>query len=66
MKGIGQVMTFSKIGDQNTFEIKEFLELKEGEAVLIPSETYHWHGSAENQVSSQMSFMKNGNTSWFD
>jgi len=66
MKGIGQLVTFSKIEDKNTFEIKESLELKEGEAVLLPSGTPHWHGATENQNSSQLSFMKNSNTTWFD
>lgn len=65
MKGIGQLVIFSKIGD-NSFEIKEILELKEYEAVLIPSGTPHWHGAIENKDSSQLSFMKNGNTAWFD
>jgi len=65
MEGIGQIETFSKIGDQTKFEIKELLELKEGEAVLIPSETLHCHGATENHISSQLSFMKNGNTYWF-
>ncbi len=66
MEGIGQLVTFSKIEDKNTFETKESLELKEGEAVLLPSGTPHWHGATENQNSSQLSFMKNSDTTWFD
>jgi len=50
---------------QNKFEIKESLKIKEGKAVLIPSGTPHWHGATENQDSSQLSFMKNGNTFWY-
>jgi len=50
---------------QNKFEIKESLELNEGEAVLIPSGTPHWHGVTENQNSSYLSFMKNGSTFWY-
>ncbi len=66
MEGTGQLVTFSKIEDKNTFETKESLELKEGEAVLLPSGTPHWHGATENQNSSQLSFMKNSDTTWFD
>ena len=64
MEGIGQVVIFSKIDD--TFEMKESLELVKGEAVLIPSGTPHRHGATENQTSSQLSFMKNSDTTWFD
>ena len=60
------MVIFSKIGVQNTFEIKESLELKEGESVLIPSGTPHCHGATQYHVSSQLSFMKNGKTFWFD
>ena len=66
MEGIGRLVTFSKIEDKNTFETKESLELKEGEAILLPSGTPHWHGASENHSSSQLSFMKNSDTTWFD
>jgi len=66
MEGVGQIEIFSKIDEQNRLEIKESVELKKGEAVLIPSGTPHWHGATENHESSQLSFMKNGNTTWFD
>ena len=62
MKGVGQIGIFSKINGQNRFETKEFLELKEYESVLIPYGTPHWHGARKNHESTQMSFMKNGNT----
>ena len=64
MKGIGQIVTFSKI-DDHKFKINESLELEENESVLIPSGTPHWHGATENHSSSQLSFMKNGKTFWF-
>ena len=59
MDGIGQVVTFSKIENLDSLEIKESLKLAKGEAVLLPSGTPHWHGATENQNSSQLSFMKN-------
>jgi len=65
MKGVGKIEIFSKTDKQNTLETKESLELREGEAVLISSGTPHWHGATENHESSQLSFMKNGNTFWF-
>ncbi|MCV0410433.1 cupin domain-containing protein [Nitrosopumilus sp.] len=64
MKGIGQIVTFSKINDHK-FKIDESLELGENESVLIPSGTPHWHGATENHSSSQLSFMKSGKTFWF-
>ena len=68
MSGTGQLVIFSKINtdQKNTaLEIEKSLKLKEGEAVLIPAGTLHWHGATESQNSSQLSFMKNGNTFWF-
>lgn len=67
ISGIGQLVIFSKINNNqdNTLEIEKSLKLEEGEAVLIPAGTLHWHGATENQSSSQLSFMKNGNTFWF-
>ena len=68
MSGTGQLVIFSKINNENddtTLEIENSLKLQEGEAVLIPAGTLHWHGATDNQTSSQLSFMKNGNTSWF-
>jgi quercetin dioxygenase-like cupin family protein len=66
MAGTGQLVTFSKVNEQtNSLEIENSLELEEGEAVLIPAGTLHWHGATEHQNSSQLSFMKNGKTFWF-
>ncbi|MGY5149709.1 MAG: cupin domain-containing protein [Candidatus Nitrosopumilus sp. bin_68KS] len=65
MEGIGQIEILSKIGNQNKFEIKESLELKKDEAVLIPSGIPHWHGATDDHASSQLSFMNNVKTHWF-
>ena len=68
MSGIGQMVIFSKINNEQkiiTLEIEKSLKLQEGEAVLIPAGTLHWHGATDSQNSSQLSFMKNGNTFWF-
>jgi quercetin dioxygenase-like cupin family protein len=65
ISGVGKLEIFSKI-DDTSFELEESLELNEGDAVLIPPETPHWHGATEKHESSQLSFMKNGSTIWFD
>ncbi|MGD8707380.1 MAG: cupin domain-containing protein [Nitrosopumilaceae archaeon] len=68
MSGIGQVVIFSKINDEQEspiLEIEESLTLNKGEAVLIPAGKLHWHGAVDNQNSAQLSFMKNGKTFWF-
>ena len=68
IEGKGHLEIFSKThndGKNTILDIKDSLELDKGEAVLIPAGTLHWHGATENQNSSQLSFMKNGNTFWF-
>ena len=66
--GSGVLAIFSKIDytkKEATLKIENTLNLEEGEAVLIPAGTLHWHGARENENSSQLSFMKDGNTFWF-
>lgn len=66
MAGVGKIVIFSKVNDdkESPLEIEKDIELKQGEAILIPSGKLHWHGSTA-QSSSQLSFMKNGQTFWF-
>ena len=68
LKGNGKLVTFSKIKHtekETTVQVEKTMNLNEGEAIMIPSGTLHWHGAIENKDSSQFSFMKNGNTFWF-
>ena len=70
IKGKGRLVTYSEIDtiDDSTkasLRINQSIELEENDIVLIPSSTLHWHGASEDQYSSQMSMMKNGNTVWF-
>jgi quercetin dioxygenase-like cupin family protein len=70
IKGKGHLVTYSEIEPINdntraNLRIEKSIELKENDAVLIPSGTLHWHGASEDQNSSQLSVMKNGNTFWF-
>ena len=66
VKGKGQLVTYSGIdtvdGIKANLRIVKSIEMKEGDTVLIPSGTLHWHGASEDQSSSQISLMKNGNT----
>ena len=68
IKGKGHLVTYSKIDPvtptKANLTIGTSVELEEGDAVLIPSGTLHWHGALESQQSSQLSVMKIGNTFW--
>ena len=67
-KGKGHLVTYSEIDPvtptKANLTIGASVELEEGDAVLIPSGTLHWHGASESQHSSQLSVMKIGNTFW--
>lgn len=68
MAGRGKVVILSKINHtkkEHSLEVQKILNLEEGEAILVPAGTLHWHGATEIQNSSQLSFMKDGNTFWF-
>ena len=69
IKGDAQLVTFSSIDTIDNKSAKlavdKSINLEEGQAVLIPSGTLHWHGASKSKKSSQISIMKNGKTFWF-
>ena len=67
-EGKGHLVIYSKINHDAKnakLVIESSSEIEEDEAVLIPAGKLHWHGASQDQSSSQMSFMSNGNTYWF-
>ena len=68
VEGKGMLTTFSEINPDdkdNMLKIKDSVDMAEGEAVLIPAGTLHWHGASKKEVSLQFSVMRNGMTFWF-